>query len=70
MNLVVSYKSRHIIRIYPNLLSAEMVINGPPEHIINDMMVLRVRGVYHELTLYIWIYETMRSLPIHCQQNT
>ena len=53
MNLVVSYKSRHIIRIYPNLLSAEMVINGPPEHIISDMMVLRVRGVYHELTLYI-----------------
>ena len=40
-------------RIYPNLLSAEMVINGPLECIVSDMTVFRARGVYYELTLYM-----------------
>ena len=40
-------------RIFPNLLSAEMVINGPLECIVSDMTAFRVRGVYYELTLYM-----------------
>lgn len=40
-------------RIFPNLLSAEMVIKGPLECIVSDMTAFRVRGVYYELTLYM-----------------
>lgn len=40
-------------RIFPNLLSAEMVINGPLECIVSDMTAFRVHGVYYELTLYM-----------------
>ena len=40
-------------RIFPNMLSAEMVINGPLECIVSDMTAFRVRGIYYELTLYM-----------------
>ena len=40
-------------RIFPNLLSAEMVILGPLECIVSDMTAFRVHGIYYELTLYM-----------------
>ena len=40
-------------RIFPNLLAAELVINGPLECIVSDMTAFWVHGVYYELTLYM-----------------
>lgn len=40
-------------RIYPNLLTAELVISGPLECIVSDMTAFRVHGTYYELTLYM-----------------
>ena len=40
-------------RVFPNLLSAEMVIPGPLECIASDMTAFRVNGIYYELTLYM-----------------
>ena len=40
-------------RIYPNPLTAEMVIAGPLECIVSDMTAFRVHGIYYELTLYM-----------------
>ena len=40
-------------RIFPNLLSSEMVILGPMECIVSDMTAFRVHGIYYELTLYM-----------------
>ena len=40
-------------RIYPNLLTAELVIAGPLECIVSDMTAFRVHGIYYELTLYM-----------------
>ena len=40
-------------RIFPNLLSAEMVVLGPLECIVSDMTAFHVHGVYYELTLYM-----------------
>ena len=40
-------------RIFPNLLTAELVITGPLECIVSDMTAFWVHGVYYELTLYM-----------------
>ena len=40
-------------RIFPNLLTAELVITGPLECIVSDMTVFWVHGIYYELTLYM-----------------
>ena len=40
-------------RVFPNLLSSEMVILGPMECIVSDMTAFRVHGIYYELTLYM-----------------
>lgn len=40
-------------RIYPNLLTAELVITGPLECIVSDMTAFRIHGIYYELTLYM-----------------
>ena len=40
-------------RIFPNLLSAEMVILGPLECIVSDMTAFHLHGTYYELTLYM-----------------
>ena len=40
-------------RIFPNLLLAEMPIDGPLQCIVSDMTAFRVKGVYYELTLYM-----------------
>lgn len=43
-------------KIYPNLLMAEMNVDGPMQCIVSDMTAFRVRGVYYELTLYMDVW--------------
>lgn len=40
-------------RIYPNLLLAELHVDGPLQCVVSDMTAFYVKGVYHELTLYM-----------------
>lgn len=40
-------------KIFPNLLLAELNINGPMECIVSDMTAFYVKGIYYELTLYM-----------------
>ena len=40
-------------RIFPNLLMAEMQIDGPLQCIVSDMTAFYVKGIYYELTLYM-----------------
>ncbi len=40
-------------RVFPNLLSAELNIDGPLQCIVSDMTVFYVKGIYYELTLYM-----------------
>ncbi len=40
-------------KIYPNLLLAEMQIDGPLQCVASDMTAFYVKGVYYELTLYM-----------------
>ena len=40
-------------RIFPNLLLSELKVNGPMECIVSDMTAFYVKGIYHELTLYM-----------------
>jgi len=40
-------------RIFPNLLLSEMQIDSPMQCIVSDMTAFYVKGVYHELTLYM-----------------
>ena len=40
-------------KIYPNLLMAEMNINGPMECVVSDMTAFYIEKIYYELTLYM-----------------
>lgn len=40
-------------RTYPNLLLAELNIDGPLQCIVSDMTAFSVKGIYYELTLYM-----------------
>ncbi len=40
-------------RIYPNMLMSLVNITGPMQLVVSDMTVFRINGVYHELTLYM-----------------
>ena len=46
-------KPGHPGRIFPNLLSAELNIDGPLQCIVSDMTAFYVKGIYYELTLYM-----------------
>ena len=43
-------------KVYPNLLMAEMNVDGPMQCIVSDMTAFRVKGVYYELTLYMDVW--------------
>ena len=43
-------------KIYPNLLLADMRVDGPLQCIVSDMTAFTVNGVYYELTLYMDIW--------------
>lgn len=59
--LGIKSKSRHYryrkpgnpYRLYPNIISSEMSIDGPLQCIVSDMTAFYVKGVYYELTLYM-----------------
>jgi len=40
-------------RTYPNLLMSEVQVDGPLQCIVSDMTAFYVKGIYHELTLYM-----------------
>lgn len=40
-------------KVFPNLLMSVIQIDGPLQCIVSDMTALYVKGVYHELTLYM-----------------
>lgn len=40
-------------KAYPNLLMAGIHIDGPMQCVVSDMTAFYVKGVYHELTLYM-----------------
>lgn len=40
-------------RIFPNLLTSEMKIDGPLQCVVSDMTAFYVKGTYYELTLYM-----------------
>lgn len=40
-------------RVFPNLLSAELNIDGPLQCVVSDMTAFYVKGIYYELTLYM-----------------
>ena len=40
-------------RVFPNLLTAELAIDGPLQCIVSDMTAFWVHGTYYELTLYM-----------------
>lgn len=46
-------KPGETFKIYPNLILSELNINGPLQCIVSDMTAFRINGVYHELTLYM-----------------
>ena len=43
-------------RIYPNLLLQEINIDGPLQCIVSDMTPFYFQKVYHELTLYVDLF--------------
>jgi len=40
-------------RVFPNLLMTELQIDGPLQCVVSDMTAFYVKGIYHELTLYM-----------------
>ena len=40
-------------RVFPNLLMAEIQLDGPLQCIVSDMTAFYVKGIYYELTLYM-----------------
>ena len=58
--LGIKSKSRHYryrkpgnpYRLYPNIISSEMNIDGPLQCIVSDMTAFYVKGIYYELTMY------------------
>ena len=40
-------------RVFPNLMLAGMNIDGPLQCVVSDMTAFRVNNTYHELTLYM-----------------
>jgi len=43
-------------RVFPNLLMTGMTISGPLECIVSDMTAFHVKGIYYELTLYMYLW--------------
>ena len=55
-------------RIFPNLLSAELNIDGPLQCIVSYMTAFYVNGIYYELTLYIDLWNNALSV-MPCQRS-
>ena len=50
------YKGTSRVKIYPNLLLADMAITRPMEVVVSDMTAFWANGRYWELTLYVDLY--------------
>ena len=46
-------KSGEPCKVFPNLLSAGLNIDGPLQCVVSDMTAFYLKGVYYELTLYM-----------------
>lgn len=46
-------KAGNPFKAYPNLLSADLNINGPFECVVTDMTAFKCCGKYYELTMYV-----------------
>ena len=44
-------------RVFPNLISSELNIDGPLQCIVSDMTAFYVKGIYYELTLYMDLWD-------------
>ncbi len=44
-------------KVFPNLISAGLNIDGPLQCIVSDMTAFYVKGVYYELTLYMDLWD-------------
>ncbi len=40
-------------RVYPNLLMTGLNLDGPMQCVVSDMTAFYLKGIYHELTLYV-----------------
>ncbi len=59
-------KPRDPERVFPNLLSAELNIDGPLQCIVSDMTAFYVKGIYYELTLYMDLWNN--EIVSHAQE--
>ncbi len=50
------YKGTNRVKIYPNLLLADLAITRPMEVVVSDMTAFWANGKYWELTLYVDLY--------------
>lgn len=50
------YKGTNRVKIYPNMLMADMAINDPMQVVVSDMTAFWANGRYWELTLYMDLY--------------
>ncbi len=50
------YKGTNRVKIYPNMLMADMAISGPMQVVVSDMTAFWANGRYWELTLYMDLY--------------
>lgn len=50
------YKGTNMVKVYPNLLMADLAITGPMEVVVSDMTAFWANGRYWELTLYMDLY--------------
>lgn len=50
------YKGTDRVKVYPNLLMADLAISGPMQVVVSDMTAFWAAGKYWELTLYVDLY--------------
>ena len=50
------YKSSDKMKVYPNLLLADLAINRPLQVVVSDMTAFWCQNVYYELTLYMDLF--------------
>ena len=53
------YKGTNRVKVYPNLLLADLAITRPMEVVVSDMTAFWANGKYWELTLYMDLYNNL-----------
>lgn len=43
-------------KVYPNLLSAELQVDGPKQCVVSDMTAFNFKGIHYELTMFMDIW--------------